>query len=103
MNARSINEVEVWLSADGLGRAAIARRSDGLLCIYVHWKLAPDMLASGRFKTPPGYAITWIDDDTPLAALYEDIEPKPGIYGTVDDARREIRSLPGFFRNNLKA
>jgi hypothetical protein len=88
--------VEVWLSADGLGRAAIARRIDGLLCIYVHWKLAPDVLADGGFKTPPGYATTWVDDNTPIAALYEDIEPKPGIYGTVDDARRGIRTLPGF-------
>lgn len=79
MNVGSINEVEVWLLADGLGRAAIARRNDGLLCIYVHWKLAPDVLANGRFKTPPEYATTWIDDNTPLAALYEDIEPKPGI------------------------
>ena len=96
MNASSINEVEVWLSADELGRAAIARRNDGLLCIYVHWKLAPDVLANGRFKIPPGYATTWTDDTTPLAALYEDIEPKAGIYGTVDDARREIQNLPGF-------
>jgi len=95
-NATLINEVEVWLSADGLGRAAIARRDDSLLCIYVHWKLAPDVLANGGFKTPPGYATTWADDNTPLAALYEDIEPKPGIYGTVDDARREIQKLSGF-------
>jgi hypothetical protein len=51
MNASSINEVEVWLSADGLGRAAIARRNDGLLCIYVHWKLAPDVLAN-RMQSP---------------------------------------------------
>jgi hypothetical protein len=96
MNALSINEVEVWLSGDGLGRASIARRNDALLCIYVHWKLAPDVLANGRFKTPPGYARTWIEDHTPLAALYEDIEPQPGIFGTVDDARREIRTLAGF-------
>jgi hypothetical protein len=96
MSASSINEVEVWLSACGLGRAAVALRNDGLLCIYVHWKLAPDVLANGRFKTPPGYATTWTDDNTPLAVLYEDIEPKPGIYGVVDDARREIQNLPGF-------
>jgi hypothetical protein len=32
------------------------------------------------------------DDHTPLAVLYENIEPKPGIYGTVDDARREIQN-----------
>ena len=69
MNASSINEVEVWLSLDGLGRAAIACRNDGLFCIYVHWKLAPDVIANGRFKTKPGYAFTWTDDNTPLAAL----------------------------------
>ena len=96
MNASSVNEVDVWLSADKLGRAAIARRNDGLLCIYVHWKLEPEVLANGRFKTPPGYATTWSGDNTPLAALYEDIEPKAGIHGTVDDARREIQNLPGF-------
>jgi hypothetical protein len=96
MNSSSINEVEVWLSSDGLGRAAIAGRNDGLLCIYVHWKLAPSILANGRFRTGPGYAFTWAEDDTPLAALYEDREPNDGIYGTVDDARREIKNLPGF-------
>jgi hypothetical protein len=37
-----------------------------------------------------------MDDNTPLAALYEDIEPKPDIYGTIDDARRQIRTLTGF-------
>lgn len=96
MNSSSINEVEVWLSADELGRAAIARRNDGLLSIYVLWKLASDVLANGRLKTPPGYATTWIDDNTPLASLYEDIEPNAGLYGTIDDARREIQNLPGF-------
>ena len=102
MNASSINEVEVWLSLDGLGRAAIARRNDGLLCIYVHWKLSPDVLASGRFETGPDYATTWADDNTPLAALYEDREPNDGIYGVVDDARREIQNLPGFANARLK-
>jgi hypothetical protein len=102
MNTGSIDEVEVWLSVDGLGRAAIARRDDGLLCIYVHWKLAPDVLANGRFKMTQGYATTWADDKTPLVALYEDVEPKPGIYGTFDQARREIQSLPGFAGARLR-
>jgi hypothetical protein len=101
MNAGSIDEVEVWLSADDLGRAAIARRSDGLLSIYEHWKLSPDVLANGRFNTEPGYASTWTGENTPSAALNEDREPHAGIFGTVDDARREIQSLPGFAHARL--
>ena len=33
----AIDEVEVYVTPDGLGRAAIVRRSDGFLCIYLHW------------------------------------------------------------------
>jgi hypothetical protein len=32
-----MNDEEVYVTADGLGRAAIVRRADGLLCIHIHW------------------------------------------------------------------
>ncbi|HXI41981.1 MAG TPA: hypothetical protein VNH83_18500, partial [Bryobacteraceae bacterium] len=44
-------------------------------------KLSSHIISNRRFRLPPGYATTWIDDDTPLPALYEDIEPKAGIQG----------------------
>lgn len=83
------------MTEDGLGRAAIVRRADGFFCIYVHWKWSREVIAAVA-RVPHDYAYTWNDDKTPLELLYEGHEPKPGIYGTVEEARREIRSLPGF-------
>ena len=44
----------------------------------------------------PSKSPSWDDDRTPLALLYEDKQPLIGIYETIDDARRELRSLEGF-------
>jgi hypothetical protein len=41
----NIDEVEVYVTPDGLGRAAIVQRDDGLLCIYIHWILAESVIA----------------------------------------------------------
>ena len=90
----SIDEVEVYVSSDGLGRGAITRRPDGHFCIYVHWKL--DAGAARSAGLVPAPAPDWMSDSTPLSSLYRDIEPVRGVYGTVDDARRELRALPGF-------
>ena len=93
-SAVAINEVEVYVTSNGHGRAAIVRRPDGFFCIYKWWKLPQDFLPE-RFA--PGKHPTWIDDPTPAAVLYDEYKnPLIGIYGTVDDARRELRSLPGF-------
>jgi hypothetical protein len=70
----AIDEVEVYVSADGQYRAAIARRPDGLFCIYTRW-------IGG-----------WETGKPPAALVYEDCEPAVGIYATLDDARREVRS-----------
>ena len=83
----SVDEVEVYVTHDGHGRAAIARRTDGFFCIYLfaNWD-------DGG----------WFAFDGPTSLIYEDpniefeAQPEIGIYGTVDDARREIRSLSGF-------
>jgi hypothetical protein len=89
----NIDEVEVYITPDGLGRAAIVRRPDAFLCIYKWIKLPagymPEVFA-------PTVVHRWNDDDTPLEKLYEDKEPLIGIYGTVEDARREVLALPGF-------
>jgi hypothetical protein len=89
----TIAEMEVYLTSSGLGRAAIVRRLDGLFCIYKWAKLPagymPDVFA-------PTTSASWRDDRTPLTELYKDKEPLIGIYGTVDDARRELLSQPGF-------
>ena len=99
----TVDEVEVWVTQDGLGRAAVARRPDGLFCIYVHWKFAPEVIAVSNLRVPRGYATNWLDDHTPIAKLYEDIDPEAEIYGALEDARRAVRSLPGFTEASLKA
>src|ERR1700733_497769 len=90
----AIDELEVYLTPDGLGRAAIVRRSDGLLCIYLHWKWSEAVLKThdldARGRT------SWFNDSTPPAVLYQDRDPEPGLYRALEDARRQVRSLRGF-------
>jgi hypothetical protein len=98
--AMLIDELEVYITPDGLGRAAIVRRSDGLLSIFVHWNFAPSAMKALGWVADN--QVSWADDKTPLSLLYEDREPEVGIYGTLDDARRQIRTLPGFSDAALK-
>ncbi len=97
-----IDELEVYVTPDGFGRAVIVRRSDGLLRIYVHWKLSPEIIAKASIQTPPGYSTNWMRDETCSSKLYEDVEPEVGVYGTVEDARTQVRSLRGFSGASLK-
>jgi hypothetical protein len=92
-NAMHIDEIEVYVTSDGLGRAAIVRRTDGLYCIYMHWRFPPEYI---RVRTDSHASTSWMDDATPLSELYRDQEPTRSIFGTVEDARRNIRSLPEF-------
>ena len=80
-------EVEVYFSKDGFGRAAIVRRPDGLFCIYVRWLW-------------PEFGMSWLTGECPDLKYDDDYEeaqrPQHGVYGKVDDARREVKSLQGF-------
>jgi hypothetical protein len=89
----SIDEIEVYVTPDGLGRVAIVRRPDGLYCIYTHWKFPPGYI---RVRADSRVSQSWIDDATPLSELYRDKEPMRSIFGTVEDARRHIRNTPEF-------
>ena len=81
-----VNEVEVYVTRDGHGRAAIVRRGDRFFCIFRHVRL------SG----------SWMKDDDPVLLCHDDPDPEQvaqplvGIYGTVDDARKELLSMPVF-------
>jgi hypothetical protein len=87
----AIDEVEVYVTPNGLGRAAIVRRSDGLLCVYVHIKLPAGYMPQ---HFAPSKSDSWVNDRTPKEDLYKDREPSSGLFGTVEDARRHIRSMP---------
>lgn len=87
-----VDEVEVHISANGHRRAAIARRPDGFFCIYRHCKLPLAFLRQFKWEYGEDYADNWRADNAPAELLYEDREPERGIYGTLDDARREVRS-----------
>ena len=90
---KAIDEVEVYVTPSGLGRAAIVRRDDGFFCIY-RWAKLPQGFLPARFA--PSRSAGWREDQAPLADLYRHVEPLVGIYGTAAEARREILSLPGF-------
>jgi len=100
----AIDEVEVYVTPDGLGRAAIVRRSDGFLCIYLHWKWSEESVKALNLDSggAPTSRFSWFSDETPVSLLYEDKDPERGVYGTLDDARREMRSLRGFSEATLK-
>src|SRR5262245_17009775 len=88
-----IDEVEVHISANGRSRAAIARRSDGFFCIYRHQKWPVSLLRQLKWEFGEDYAEEWRVDRTPAELLYQDRKPEIGVYGTLDDARREVRSI----------
>jgi len=88
-----IDEAEVYVTSDGLGRAAIVRRSDGLFCVYVHLSWPPNYLPE---HFAPSDFVSWLSDRTPVAELYKDKSPDSGLLGTIDDARRHIHALEGF-------
>lgn len=86
-----VQEEKVLLSPDRYGRVAIVRRADGLFCLYKHWRWSPE--------TQRSLGVGLVDDRRWTTAydatLYEDVEPLPGIYGTVEDAEREARNVAG--------
>ncbi|MBW8745220.1 MAG: hypothetical protein JF628_12925 [Sphingomonas sp.] len=84
-----VHEEKVLLSSDRYGRIAIVRRYDGLFCLYRHWLWPPKTQRS--FGVGSVQDRRWSTDYDP--ALYDDIEPLPGIYGTIEDAEREAVSL----------
>jgi hypothetical protein len=73
----SVDELEVYVTPGGRGRAAIVRRGDGQYCICLRWRV------SG----------SWMDDD-PNAD--EGVHPEEGLHATIEDARIHVRNLRGF-------
>ena len=90
----STEELEVYITPDGLGRAAIVQRADGLICIYVNWIWAESARVISNIRVAG--RTSWRDDPTSTDDLYKDATPESGLYGTIDDARRHIAKLPGF-------
>jgi hypothetical protein len=89
-----IKELEVYTTPDGLGRGALVEDSTGCIRLFIHWKWAAETRAA--FNVAPGGATNWADDQTPVDALYEDIEPEAGIYASLETARSELFAIPAF-------
>lgn len=89
-----IDQLEVYVTKDELGRASIVRHKDVLLRIYTHWIWGSDTRKA--FNVTDNGRNSWLSDRTSLPELYEDIEPLSGIYGSLEDARLALRGLPGF-------
>lgn len=88
-----MEEHKVLITPDGLGRIAIVRRPDKLCCLYEHWLWPAATQAPMRVE--PVRDRRWADPYD-RAALYEDAEPLPGLFGTIDDAEREARGRQRF-------
>jgi hypothetical protein len=71
------DELEVYVTPGGRGRAAIVRRSDGRYCLCIRWRVAG----------------SWMDDDPNPD---EGVLPEEGLHATIEDARAHVRSLRGF-------
>jgi hypothetical protein len=89
-----VDERKVLITSDGLGRIAIVRRSDGMFCLYEHWRWSLDMQKA--MNVQPVELRHWNDAEYDRDALYEGIEPLPGLFGTIEDAEREARSKEAF-------
>ena len=84
-------EEKILLSPDRYGRVAIVKRADGLFCLYRHWHWPPE--TQRELRVEPVEERRWTTDYDPR--LYDDIDPLPGIYGTIEDAESEARRLLG--------
>lgn len=89
-----MDERKVLITPDGLGRIAIVRRADGLFCLYEHWRWSVDMQEGMNVK--PVQDRRWTDADYDRIALYEDVEPLPGLFASVEEAEREARGREAF-------
>lgn len=96
----SMEELEVYITPDGLGRAAIVRRTDGLICIYINWLWAESVIAISNLQA--GGRTSWRDAPPSMDDLYKDATPEYGLFGTIDDARRHITKLPEFSNATLQ-
>lgn len=79
------------LSPDHYGRVAVVARADGLFCLYRHWRWPPETQRSLGVEGVED--CRWTTDYDPR--LYDDVDPLPGIYGTIEDAEGEARRLLG--------
>lgn len=87
----NVREEKVLLSPDRYGRVAVVARTDGLFCLYEHWYWRPETERSLGVEAVEDRR--WTTDYDPR--LYDDVDPLPGIYGTVEDAEGEARRLLG--------
>jgi hypothetical protein len=71
------DELEVYVTPGGRGRAAIVRRADGQYCICLRWRV------SG----------SWLDDDPNPD---EGVLPEEGLHAAIEDARVHVKNLRGF-------
>lgn len=85
-----IDEAEVYVTPNGLGRAAIVRRSDGLYCIYLHWQSTYEEALA--FNVLNWQRIDW--ETQPLSLLYDEYSsPERGVFGLIEDARKELAGM----------
>jgi hypothetical protein len=73
----SADELEVYVTPGGRGRAAIVRRTDGQFCICLRWRV------SG----------SWMDNEPNPD---EGVLPEEELHATIEDARIQVRALRGF-------
>lgn len=89
-----MDERKVLITPDGLGRIAIVSRPDGMFCLYEHWRWSVEMQKA--MNVEPVEDRRWNSADYDRDALYEDKEPLPGLFGSVEEAEREARSKEAF-------
>jgi hypothetical protein len=89
-----MDERKVLITPDGLGRIAIVRRPDGMFCLYEHWRWSIDMQRAMEVEQVEDRR--WNNANYERDALYEDLEPLPGLFGSVEEAVREAQSKEAF-------
>lgn len=90
----AIEEIEVVISNDGLGRAAIVQRGDGLIQVYLHWLWNDE--TRQRLNVSSSMPRSWHGFKYDPLTFYADAIPELSIYGNVEDARAAIASIAAF-------
>ena len=93
-----VKELEVYISTDDLGRAAIIQRSDRMLQIYVNWLW--NEKSRLQLNVDPSMPRGWAEYHGNSIDLYELTKPE-GLFDRIEDARLAVQSLPGFSGANL--
>jgi|SRR3569832_1672156 len=94
IDPEDFNECEVFVSKDGLNRAAIVLTKSGHYRFIFHHIWSEE--TKKKYNVSPSGRISWFGDVTPKEILYRYSRMDGSLFNDVNDARRELLSTALF-------